>query len=362
MARIGIVTIIDYYNFGNRLQNYAVSYVLSNRFDCKVITLEGYSSPVVQGNFLSWLKEQILLQFCRFPMFSEKYLSSKGLRWFNFSKWSRRWIPRRRFYSCHKLPSSLKGQFDLFVSGSDQVWNYRIKNLRIEDFFLTFADEQQRNSISASFGVEELPEDKKKYYRDRLRGFNHISVREDSGAKIVKELLGEDVPVLVDPVMMLSQDEWIKVEKKPRVDITKPYILKYYLGEEDTLIDGWAKQSGYVVYELMNEKKKELYAAGPGEFLSLIRNATLVCSDSFHCIAFAILFSRPFIVFERQGSENYMGSRLETLLGKFGFQNRWSQMLKPEEYLEIDFGHVKDLLKAEQNKFMKYLSEILEGK
>ena len=66
-------------------------------------------------------------------------------------------------------------------------------------------------------------------------------------------------------------------------------------------------------------------------------------------------------MYERQGEEDYMLSRLETLLGKFDFQNRWSQMLKPEEYLEIDFGHVKGLLKAEQDKYMKYLSEMLEG-
>ena len=360
MKRIGIVTIIDYYNFGNRLQNYALSHLLNDRFNCRAITLEGYNYPPFQGQLLGWAKEQLALQLCRFPAFAEKNLSPGMIRWFNFSEWSRRWIPRKRFYSSNHLPEELNSKFDLFFSGSDQIWNYRIKNLRIGDFFLEFAEDKKKNALSASFGVEEIPEEQKQYYAEKLSEFAHISVREDAGARIVKELIGKDTPVLIDPVMMLSMDEWRKVEKKPRVDISKPYVLKYYLGDKENSIDRWAEENGYAVYELMNEKDGKLYSAGPGEFLSLVRNASLVCSDSFHCIAFAILFSRPFIVYERQGKENYMASRLETLLKKFGFQDRWKRMLTPEEYLRCDFRAVKERLEYEQNEFVKYVKGIIQ--
>ena len=361
MKRVGIVTIIDYYNYGNRLQNYAVCYLLNNRLGCKAVTLEGSASRPIESSILRYVKEQLALQLCRLPSYAEKKLSLKMIRWYNFSEWSRRWIPRRRFYSCEKLPRALNTRYDFFISGSDQIWNYRIKDLRLDDFFLTFADDAKKNSLSASFGVNEIPEKYRLYYCDNLSKFSKISVREETGAHIVKDLIGKDVPVLIDPVMMLSQEEWIHVEKKPRVDISKPYILEYYLGEKASAINQWAEENGYEIYELMNKNEPKLYSAGPGEFISLVRHASLICSDSFHCIAFAILFSKPFIVYERQGEEDYMLSRMETLLGKFGLENRWNRRLTSDKYVKCDFSEAKESLKCEQNKFMQYVSEIIQN-
>ena len=362
MKTIGIVTIIDYYNFGNRLQNYAVSYLLNDRFHCKAITLEGYNHPWNEGSFKTIAKEKLALQLCRFTSFAIEHLNPKMVRWFNFSDWSRKWIPRTRFYSCEKLPGQLNDQFDLFVAGSDQIWNYRIKNLRLCDFLLTFADEKKRIALSASFGVDEIPEEQETVYKKSLAEFAHISVREETGAKIIKSLIGKDVPVLIDPVMMLSEEEWRRVEIPPLVDVSKPYILKYFLGEKDNSVDKWAEDNGYVIYEMMNENNRRLYSAGPGEFLYLIRHATLVCSDSFHCLAMAILFAIPFIAYERQGTENYMGSRLETLLNRFSLQDRWNATLNSEDYLKCDFSDVNSCLESERKEFLKYLSGIIENR
>jgi hypothetical protein len=211
--------------------------------------------------------------------------------------------------------------------------------------------------------VESIPEEWKQTYVDGLSGFAHISVREDAGAKIIKDLIGRDVPVLVDPVMLLSKEDWLKVAKKPRVDTKKPYILKYYLGDEaeEEKLDHWARANGYEVYELLNDKKPELYSAGPGEFISLIANAALVASDSFHCIAFSIIFRKPFVVYARRGSGDYMTSRLDTLLGKFGLQNRWKHMLSPEQYLTCDYSNTDAILTVEQKKSMDYIRGILDA-
>ncbi len=359
MKRVGIVTIIDYYNYGNRLQNYAVSYLLNNKLGCKAITLEGYRNSFIQGSFTSWIKEQIAVQLCRFPGIAEKNLNPKVIRWYNFSKWSKKWIPRKRFYACEQLPSELNDQFDLFISGSDQVWNYRIQNLRIEDFFLVFAEDRKKNSLSASFGTDQILEAEKQYYCEKLSAFSNISVRENTGAGIVKDLTGRNVPVLIDPVMMLDMNEWIKVEEKSRLEISKPYVLKYYLGDKDNTVDRWARENGYVVYELLNKKEPKLYGAGPGEFISLIRNAALVLSDSFHCIAFSILSSVPFIVYERQGKEDYMLSRLNTLLEKFGFEDRWSSQVCQEDYLNCDFEIAMNRLETERKAFWDYLKAVV---
>ena len=190
-----------------------------------------------------------------------------------------------------------------------------------------------------------------------------MSVREEAGKEIVKQLIGKEIPVLIDPVMMLNEEEWLKVSKKPRVDCSKPYVLKYYLGDEDEeeKIDNWAKRNGYAVYELLNDQISELYSAGPGEFISLIKNASLVCSDSFHCIAFSIIFSKPFIVYDRLGKDTGMSSRLDTLLRKFGFEDRWKELLNEEDYLYCDYSLCKERLKEEQLKFYQYMDVIFNG-
>lgn len=360
--RIGIVTIPDITNYGNRLQNYAVSYVLQARFGCEAMSLASRNEkPFENGDYALWVKNLIARQLCVFPRFAEKRFGPNMTRWANFYSWSKRYIPTKDFYGHPCLPASLNSQYDVFLAGSDQIWNYRFPSTKFDDYFLKFAEDRKKAAISGSFGVESIPDEWKQTYIDGLAGFAHISVREDAGAKIVKKLIGRDVPVLIDPVMLLGREEWLKVAKKPRVDTSKPYILKYYLGDEaeEEKIDNWAKENGYEVYELLNDKIPELYSAGPGEFISLIANAALVVSDSFHCIAFSIIFRKPFVVYARIGTENYMTSRLDTLLSKFGFENRWKHLLKPEEYLACDYSHTDEIMDREQKKALEYIKGVL---
>ena len=362
--KIGIVTIPDITNYGNRLQNYAVSHVLQEKYGCNVVSLASYKEkPFENGNYILWAKNLIARQLCAFPALAEKRFGCSMTRWANFYNWSNRYIPTKRFYNRKSLPDTLNDQYDLFFAGSDQIWNYRFPGTKYDDYFLKFAEDRKKAAISGSFGVEEIPDEWRQTYIDGLAGFSHISVREEAGAKIVRDLIGREVPVLVDPVMLLSQEEWRKVSRKPRVDTKKPYILKYYLGDEaeEEKIDHWAKANGYAVYELLNKNIPELYSAGPGEFLSLIANAALVASDSFHCIAFSIIFRKPFVVYARRGSGNYMTSRLDTLLGKFGFEDRWKHLLSPDEYLTCDYTQVDEIMAKEQTKALTYLQTVLNS-
>lgn len=360
--KVGLITIYDITNYGNRLQNYAICKILKEKYGCKTISLVSVDEkPFNNGNFVSWMKERIAGMLCIFPKFAERRFGNNITRWANFKKWDRR-IPQKKFWGCSRLPITINDKYDCFMAGSDQIWNYRFSLGKFNDFFLRFAEKEKRVAISASFGVEEIPEKWKKEYRDALKDFRYISVREEAGAEIIKKLLGIEVPVLIDPTMMLTKEEWLKVSEKPRIDCSKPYVLKYYLGDEteEDKIDIWAKGNGYEVYELLNEQLPELYSAGPGEFISLINNASLVCSDSFHCIVFSIIFSKPFIVYERQGDGNDMTSRLDTLLNKFGFQSRWKHLLSQNDYLECDYSAVPKVLMREREKFAEYMSNILK--
>lgn len=358
---VGVVTINDITNFGNRLQNYALCRVLRQDFGCKVTTLEPIAERRFRdGDIVLYLKEHIARALCAFPRLAEHRFGSNMTRYAAFAKWNRR-IPTRRFYSCEKLPRSLNEEYDMFFVGSDQVWNPYISAARLEDFFLGFADDNKKAAVSASIGTDCLTEAQKQRYRSALGAFSHISVREKAGRAIISELINKKVPVLCDPVMMLDADEWLRASKKPRVDITKPYVLKYYLGDasDDTLLDTVAQEAGYRIYSLLDDSVPELYSAGPGEFLSLVANASLVCSDSFHCIAFAILFKRPLVVYDREGEGNYMSSRLDTLLDKFALGSRRRSALTAENMLSTDFDHIDKALARERQLFLSYISDVL---
>ena len=361
--KIGIVTIVDYTNYGNRLQNYAVYYVLHKRYGCKVKTLATHKEQLFcDKNYIAWSKEMFAKQLSIIlPSVAEKRFGNNITRWSNFCNWNK-YIPTKHYYGNERLSEKLNEKYDFFFAGSDQIWNYHFSFRKFYNYFLRFADNRKKIAISGSFGVEEIPVEWRNEYIDGLSKFSYISVREDAGQAIVKELLGKDVPVLIDPVMMLSSEEWLQVSKKPRVDCSRPYILKYYLGDEaeEDKIDVWARKNGYEVYELLNDKIPELYSAGPGEFITLISNASLICSDSFHCIAFSIILSKPFIVYNRRGKDMDMSSRLDTLLNKFGFQNRWKHLLNEDEYLICDYELAKKQLQIEQQKFTDYISTVLK--
>ena len=360
--KLGIVTIMDYGNYGNRLQNYAVSHVLRKKFNCNAVSLAAYKEKAFyNGHYVSWVKDQIAQISCVFPALAEKRFGPNITRSTNFRSWSRRHIPTRNFYDCKALPESLNGEYDMFFAGSDQIWNYRFPGTKYDDYFLKFAEERKKAAVSGSFGVESIPDEWKQTYIDSLSSFAHLSVREEAGQRIIKDLLGRDVPVLIDPTMALTREEWKAVARKPRVDTSKPYVLKYYLGDDDDTIDRWAAENGYAVYPLLDPSRPELYSAGPGEFISLIENAALVCSDSFHCCVFSILFQRPFAVYARRGTGNYMTSRLDTLLGTFGLEDHWVHKLAPEEYLNCDFTHTGPILERERARFFDYIRTVLEA-
>lgn len=360
MKRIGIVTIVDNYNFGNRLQNYAIYHFLKKTYGVNAVTLaSSKEGRFEQDSLLVELKNQVVLGLSHFPGIVEKRFNSRVNRWVNFVNWSKR-IPTKRYYNRVDLPQEVGEKYDCLFAGSDQIWNYSFSSDRFYDYFLQFAEYDKRASLSASFGIEEIPHEWKQRYIEGLSRMKYISVREEAGAKIVKELTGRDVPVLADPVMMLDREEWLATAKQPRVDCSVPYVLKYYLGEEDDKkIDCWAEQNGYRVYELMKKDNPALYSAGPGEFLTLIDRAALVCSDSFHCIAFSILMKKPFIVYARKGKHNNMSSRMETLLNKFGFSDRWDTSLAEKDYLNCDFKEVDGRLAAERRIFREYTDTVL---
>lgn len=204
----------------------------------------------------------------------------------NFQKFSMDYLN----YSKLKLSATQKckvqeiDQYDAFICGSDQVWNpiYQdVSKIR----FLTFAKPNKRIALAPSFGVAEIPESRKKIYTEWLQGIDFLSVREESGAKIIKELVGRKVPVLIDPTLMLKVEEWDQIANKPVGFDKKLYLLTYFLGNKTKTYEKEIKKLAYEknlqIVDLSEISKFEYYTYGPAEFLWLVKNAEYICTDSF---------------------------------------------------------------------------------
>lgn len=352
MKKIGILTINDNNNYGNRLQNYAVQETL-RKLKCMPETIEN------KGQYPIFKVKTYIGNFLKGTLFKSKY--ERYNRFMNFNKNIKKsniWI------NFENIPTNICNKFDYFITGSDQVWNPKFGRLTNIDL-LSFAKNNQKISFSASFGINELPEDKKEFARKNLETFKAISVREETGKKIVEELTGrKDVEVLVDPTMLLSAEEWDKVSKKPKQLKTNKYILNYFLGniskEADIEIHRIAKENNCDIINIL-DKNSPFYLTGPSEFLYLEKNAFMVCTDSFHSSVFSIIYNVPFVVFEReQKGVPVMNSRIETLLNKFKLNDRKFTGKITNDKLKANYEDREKILEKEKKKSIDFLKRALD--
>jgi hypothetical protein len=255
------------------------------------------------------------------------------------------------------IPDGLGTRYDFFVVGSDQVWNPTFPEFS-ELFFLTFVPKHKRVAYAPSFGLSELPEEVKDNFSTWLSSMEYLSVREESGESIIRNLTGRDVPVVLDPTMLLTKEEWLRVSTPLKTVPKKPYILTYFLGTLDAKrgkeIKLFAKKNSLMIIQI-NELTSKYYTTGPGELISLINQATLILTDSFHGTVFSILFEKPFLTYKRVGRDD-MYSRIETLFSLLHLENRENMRLSDPNLCEIDYHEVKQLLEIERNKAFDYLS------
>lgn len=222
-------------------------------------------------------------------------------------------------------------QYDYCVVGSDQVWNPHFGNYH--QFFLGFAPEKKRLSYAASISTMDIPAEEHDFFVQGLKGMKALSVREQAGADLIEQLTGRKAEVHLDPTLLLTADEWRSVSRKPTWYHGGEYLLTYFLGRRPAQIDAIAEELGLTVVNLLDEAVYEHYVTGVDEFLWAIDHASLVYTDSFHGSVFSILFQTPFVVCDRYGTgkgdvSEKMGSRLDTLLGYFGFENRRTNQFK----------------------------------
>lgn len=342
MGKIGIVTINGNNNFGNRLQNYALQHYLEScGFEVGTIwftTRKAFFKEKVKrlAVYIPNLKFKRLKKFVEF---TDKYINVDY--WCDYKK---------------------NNDYDYFVLGSDQVWNYNYDTFS-DNMFLSFSPKNRNISYAASFGVNKIDSGKKGLFYEGLKNFERISVREEEAVDIINDLgIETDVAVSLDPTMLLSSEEWFKCMKAPSAFKNKKYILLYFLGNIEgsyySEISRIAKEKNLEIINIM-DKKGGYYNVGPSEFLFLEKNASIICTDSFHSCVFSIIFGVPFVIFDRVDKDVCMSSRLNTLLSKFNLNDRRFNGIIDEHFFECDYSHAYQILEVEKKKSERYFKESL---
>lgn len=276
-----------------------------------------------------------------------------------------------QFYTLDEL-KKISQDFYAFITGSDVVWNpYLHKNQNDPGYFLDFTTEAtKRIAYAASFGVTALPEASQRTLKTYLSKFDAISIREQSGANLIKAQTGIDVPVVLDPTLLLEPEKYRDIEKEVP-NLPKEYIAVYKFGDiphtEEKIKEISQKLKLPVVYIPSGQTKiyNVRYDVGPGEFIYIIQHAKLVISDSFHCSVFCLLNHTNFLTFYRTlpAAGKDLNSRMIDLLKMVHMSDR---LVKPNEEIAYDTLFTMDFSKSDmticklREQSLKYLMNALE--
>jgi hypothetical protein len=375
MKTIGIITYHHYYNYGTMLQAYALQ---------KKVASLGYVSELIdfkQDNSLS-KEEKMKLRIRRFPIYVkefEKYfilanskekIKQKKQKFEDF--YNKCLVVGKQKYTNTAQLIENPPQYDAYIVGSDQTWNPYVANSP-EAFYLPFvSSDSKKGSYGPSLAVSKLTEEQKILYKDRLCGFAYLSCRESEGASLLEKVTGKKVVPVVDPTLLLTGQEWNNLTSQDEIE--DEYILTYFLGdkkEHRKFVAQLSESTGLRVVSLphsyldIKNNKIEKIWGGPKEFLSLIRNASVVCTDSFHGTMFSINFNTNFYSFCKMDDDfaDSENSRLYCALELFGLSHRLVKngVEAPTKIEPINFKSVNNILEQKRRESMKYLVEMLQN-
>ena len=261
----------------------------------------------------------------------------------------------KRYGSFAELSDAAK-EYDMFVVGSDQLW--LPSNIAANYYTLNFVPtDVPKMALATSFGISQLPKAQAKIAQQFLPRIDFCSVREVSGQKLIKNLTGRDVPVVCDPTILFTVEEWGEGVSKERF-VKEKYMLCYFLGNnpiQREFVKKVKALTGYKIVQLQhcdefiasdeNFPDEAPYNVGPKEFIRLIRDAEYVFTDSFHCSVFSMLHGKQFFTFRRYNNDSIVSTngRIYSLLSLVGQENR---LLKGDEKTEsvlnmtIDYNKV----------------------
>ena len=364
--KTGLVTFYHIHHYGALLQAAATQRAVETLgSECEIIDYfvnqnnDLFRKPTGLGSMAADAHTALHYQalktrYQRFERFSKDHLHISG----------------HRFESLEELRNA-ELPYDVILSGSDQIWNPKIfPDGRFDPVFFGAFSEKRKIAYAPSFGIPKIPEEMVAELKGYLGSFSHLSARETQGSQILREVTGEEFPVVLDPTLLLTAEQWGAMAETPKGYPTDGYILCYCINKPGALapyIRQLAEKTGLPVVQLCGIRQKVypkahcILDAGPAEFLALFQNASYVCTNSFHGTVFSVQFQKPFFTAvapaELAAPER---SRTFSILNRLGLTNRVIGKGDTAGLLdEIDWEAVAAALAKARESSMAYLRAAL---
>ena len=367
MKKIDIMTFSNSHNYGAVLQAYALQEVLKKENKVEIINY----------------KDKIVNQQYKIIKFNKNIISSilKNILFFNINL--KRYLNFKKFikdnlnmteqeYKTEKELIDNPPVADIYIAGSDQIWNsYTTQGLK-DSYSLNFGSEEiKKISYAASIGNSVIDFSEEKDYKKKLSNLKYISVREENAKDCLEKIIKDKpITVVMDPTLLLTKDEWNKkiIVNKFKA-LKEKYILAYMVQpdiEYINIVNEIEQKTNLKVVHFSKTNRgiknvlKSEYTVGPFEFINLIKNAEYVVCTSFHAIVFSIIFNKRFWVIPHRKT----GSRVTNLLEKLGISERAVNSLdefKKMDYdKEIDYKKVNKKLDEERKKSLEWLDNAIK--
>lgn len=371
MLKTATITWNSFYNFGTCLQAFALQ---------KFIESMGCSNKIIDD---STIVAPLAVQTSLWQriVFKCTYYVTKIVRLFSpkynaFYKMQRVLIQKTNSFKRDMLNIDYnicsvindETDYDLFICGSDQVWNPMVLEDNRRLFYYANFTTKSKISYAPSLGVVIIPEKWKAKIKELLSSFSAIAVREETGRIALQSIVDIPIQVVVDPTLLLSKSDW--EQYVPMIKNEESYVLAYFLTYNASFFSAVRKYAHehncklYMFYLNPSYYKEadKMIMGGPFDFLSYIKGAKAFFTDSFHGTIFSTIFEVPFYTFERFKNETIQNqnSRIENLLSLMGAQSRlfneenMSDIYKNED---IDFKQYKENLNSQICFSKQYLAD-----
>lgn len=389
--KVGIVSCYFQHNYGSMLQAYATQMALDKlNVENETIDISGFNHEVKRAKIKYFIKasltSDILLSkkgmaksVLKKKLSKNRYATLSKKREEKFDCFAKSYFRlSKKYASKTELGEKCEKEYSAVLVGSDQLW--LPGNIAADYYTLNFVpDSVNTIAYATSFGQSELPRDSAEKASIFLKKIKHIGVREESGQRLVKKLADRNVPVVCDPTLLFTGEEWMRIQKEEPI-IKGKYIFCYFLGNNPPhreFAKRLREQTSCKIVTLAHldeyVKSDEGYAdempydIDPAEFLNLICNAEYVCTDSFHCSVFSILYKRQFFTFRRyvRNTRQSTNSRLDTLFCIAGISDRMmtgNEAIKDCLQISTDFETVHKNLEQVRQRSYEYLREALNDK
>lgn len=363
--KIKTITCHDVYNHGASLQAYALqTYLSSQGHDVEIID---YKPDYLSNHYKLWsvsnpvFDKPVVKQLYLLAKLPGRLIALRRKRKFDeFSQKCLR-LTSMRYHSNEELKTN-PPKADVYIAGSDQIWNTLFQNGRDAAFYLDFAPKgTKRVAYAASFATKDVVEEYKPFLRRMLQGFDSISLRERISLPLLESLGRNDGVAVCDPVFLLSREQWDKI--LPTSSIEEEYLLVYDTENSNKLKDiaqSIAKERNLKIFNISGSRKsyvdKDFWVSSPIDFVQLIRDAEFVVSNSFHATAFSLIFQREFCVVNRSEAIN---ERMLCLLKQYGQQDRLVADNIDSLLTLIDYSKVQSKIERDIEASKQYLRDTI---